>query len=112
MPRHKMIDGVKVQFTAEEETARDAEEKAWADASNTRKLYEIKKIRLQKLKETDYMANSDYTMPSNTKTWRQSLRDIPSNYDSSKYDELLARNADKSSLDYKKLTHSIWTKPS
>ena len=57
------------------------------------------------------MANSDYTMPSNTKTWRQSLRDIPSNYDSSKYDELLARNADKSSVNYKKLTHSIWTKP-
>jgi hypothetical protein len=51
-------------------------------------------------------------MPSNTKTWRQSLRDIPSNYDSSKYDELLARNTDKSSVNYKKLTHSIWTKPS
>ena len=112
MPRHKMIDGVKVQFTAEEETARDAEEKAWADEAPNRKLKEIKKIRLKKLKETDYMANSDYTMPSNIKTWRQSLRDIPSNYDSSKYDELLARNADKSSVNYKKLTHSIWTKPS
>ena len=111
MPRYKMTDGVKVQFTAEEETARDAEEKAWADEAPNRKLKEIKKIRLQKLKETDYMANSDYTMPSNIKTWRQSLRDIPSNYDSSKYDELLARNADKSSLDYKKLTHSIWAKP-
>ena len=112
MPRHKMIDGVKVQFTAEEETARDAEEKAWADEAPNRKLKEIKKIRLQKLKETDYMANSDYTMPRNTKTWRQSLRYIPSNYDSSKYDELLARNADNSSVNYKKLTHSIWTKPS
>ena len=40
-----MIDGVKVQFTAEEETARDAEEKAWADDAPNRKLKEIKKIR-------------------------------------------------------------------
>ena len=28
MPRYHNINGVKVQFTAEEETARDAEEKA------------------------------------------------------------------------------------
>ena len=32
MPRHHMIDGVKVDFTAEEETARDAEELEWANA--------------------------------------------------------------------------------
>jgi hypothetical protein len=31
-----MIDGVKVPFTAEEETARDAEEKAWADGATSR----------------------------------------------------------------------------
>ena len=31
MPRYHNINGVKVQFTAEEETARDAEEQAWAD---------------------------------------------------------------------------------
>ena len=27
MPRYKDVDGVRIQFTAEEETARDAEEK-------------------------------------------------------------------------------------
>ena len=32
MPRHHMINGVKVDFTAEEETARDAEELEWANA--------------------------------------------------------------------------------
>jgi len=32
MARHHMIDGVKVDFTAEEETARDAEELAYANA--------------------------------------------------------------------------------
>ena len=31
MHRHHMIDGVAVPFTQEEETARDAEEKAWAE---------------------------------------------------------------------------------
>ena len=31
MARFKNVDGVDVQFTAEEETARDAEEKEWAD---------------------------------------------------------------------------------
>ena len=31
MPRFKLLDGVNVQFTAEEETARDAEEQAWTD---------------------------------------------------------------------------------
>ena len=31
MPRHHMINNVKVMFTSEEETARDAEELAWAN---------------------------------------------------------------------------------
>ena len=30
MPRFKMVDGVSVQLTADEETARDAEEATWA----------------------------------------------------------------------------------
>ena len=106
------INDIVREMTAEEQAVYDARQQAYIDDGANRKLTQIKQIRLQKLKETDYMANSDYTMPSNIKTWRQSLRDIPSNYDSSKYDELLARNADKSSVNYKKLTHSIWTKPS
>jgi len=78
---------------------------AYANKSDERKLAEIKKVRLQKLEETDYMANSDYTMPSYIKTWRQSLRDIPANNDSSKYDDLLKRD------DNGNLTHTIWTQP-
>ena len=38
MPRYHNINGVKVQFTAEEETARDAEEQARADAAPARAL--------------------------------------------------------------------------
>ena len=33
MPRYHNINGNRVQFTAEEEAARDAEEKAWADGA-------------------------------------------------------------------------------
>ena len=106
MPRYHTTPRGSVQFTAEEETARDAEEKVWTDASADRKLQQIKRIRLGKLKETDYLANSDVTMPANIKTWRQTLRDIPANHtDEAAYDLLLPTDADGV------LTHSIWTKP-
>ena len=36
MPRYHNINGEIVQFTAEEETARDAEEQAWADGALAR----------------------------------------------------------------------------
>jgi len=93
--------------TAEETAEIDAKEKAYTDNGANRKLTEIKQIRLKKLIETDYLANSDVTMPDNIKTWRQSLRDIPANHtDENAYDLLLARDSDG------KLTHSIWSKPS
>ena len=100
------INGVSRPMTAEEQAEYDAKCAAWDSKSAERKLTEIKEIRLNKLKETDYMANSDYTMPDNIKTWRQSLRDIPQdNTTEAKYDELLARDSDG------KLTHTIWEKP-
>ena len=107
MPRHHLINGKKIQFTAEEEAQRDAEEKAWADKSAERKLNAIKQIRLQKLQETDYLALSDVTMSDAVKTWRQTLRDLPQNNTTeAKYDELLARDSDGN------LTHNVWTMPS
>ena len=77
---------------------------AWEGKSGERKLAEIKEIRLQKLKETDYLANSDMTMPDNIKTWRQSLRDIPQNNTTEEqYDLILARDEQGN------LTHAIWS---
>ena len=43
MPRHHMINNVKVLFTAEEETARDAEELAW---TNARPMEDWKEVML------------------------------------------------------------------
>ena len=77
MPRYHNINGVKVQFTAEEETARDAEEKAWADGQLNRDLFELRNKRNRLLSETDYLGLSDNTLASNMKTYRQSLRDVP-----------------------------------
>ena len=93
------------ELSAEEIAVIEADRKEWNDAKPTRQLAAIRKIRNQKLFETDYMALNDYTMPDYIKTWRQSLRDIPANNDSSKYDDLLKRD-DKGNL-----THSIWTQP-
>ena len=76
MPRYHNINGVKVQFTAEEETARDAEEKAWTDDAPTRRMANLRRQRNILLAQTDWMGNSDVTMSDDWKTYRQALRDI------------------------------------
>jgi len=103
------IVGNKVTFvdlTDEQKTQQANETAAWNAKSGERKLTKIKEIRLEKLQETDYLANSDVTMPDNIKTWRQTLRDLPANHtDEAAYDALLARDADGN------LTNSVWSKP-
>ena len=98
-------NGVLRHQTEAEALAMATKFKDWDSKANERKLSEIKSIRLEKLQETDWMSLGDVTMPDYIKTWRQSLRDIPANFDSSKYDDLLARDTNKV------LTHSIWTQP-
>ena len=100
------INGITRVMTASEQAEHDAKEQAYIDNGAVRKLNEIKMIRLQKLQATDYLANSDVTMPDNIKTWRQSLRDLPQNNTTeTQYDALLARDDDGN------LTNSIWSKP-
>ena len=105
MPRHHRIGGKDVPFTAEEEAQWDKQEKEWADNEPTRKITEIRKIRNEKLSETDYLAMSDNTLSDDMKNFRKSMRDIPQDYSEDKYDELLARD------DNGNLTHSVWSKP-
>ena len=81
MPRYHNINGNKVQFTAEEEAARDAEEKAWEDAAPARALANLRAKRNRLLAETDYYALSDITMSDDMKTYRQNLRDLPAGKD-------------------------------
>jgi len=81
MPRYHNINGNRVQFTAEEETARDAEEKAWADGAVARAQANLRSKRNNLLAETDFYALSDVTMSDDMKTYRQELRDLPAGKD-------------------------------
>ena len=81
MPRDHNIDGNQVQFTAEEETARDAEEKAWDDGALARAQANLRQERNRRLAETDFYGNSDVTMSDDMKTYRQALRDLPDGKD-------------------------------
>jgi hypothetical protein len=81
MPRYHNINGNNVQFTAEEETARDNEEAAWANAAPARALADLRNKRNRLLAETDFYGNSDVTMSDDMKTYRQALRDLPDGKD-------------------------------
>ena len=81
MPRYHNINGNRVQFTAEEETARDAEEKAWADGAVGRAQADLRSKRNRLLAETDFYALSDVTLSSDMTTYRQALRDLPAGKD-------------------------------
>ena len=81
MPRYHNINGNRVQFTAEEETARDAEEQAWTDGALARALANMRSTRNQLLAETDFYALSDVTMSEDMTNYRQALRDLPDGLD-------------------------------
>ena len=81
MPRYHNINGNKVQFTEAEETARDNEETAWANAAPARALADLRAKRNRLLAETDYLALSDNTLSDDMKTYRKDLRDLPAGKD-------------------------------
>ena len=81
MPRYHNINGNIVQFTAAEETARDAEEQAWEAGALGRAQANLRSRRNQLLAETDFYALSDVTMSDDMKTYRQELRDLPEGKD-------------------------------
>ena len=92
-------------YTAEEQADYDARMKALNDSIVPRKLEAIRKLRNEKLTETDYLAFADNTLSDEMKTYRQSMRDIPQDYSEADYDNLLARDKQGN------LTHTVWSKP-
>ena len=78
MPRYHNINGQSVQFTADEETARDAEEAAWAASANDRQAAQVREERDVKLAACDWRASSDVALSTEWRTYRQALRDVPS----------------------------------
>ena len=76
MARHHNINGVQVPFTAAEETARDAEELAFANGAFDRAMADLRQKRNSLLTATDYLALSDNTLSADMTTYRQALRDL------------------------------------
>jgi hypothetical protein len=72
----KYVNGVLTDMTAEEISARQAEETAWAAGANDRLAANLRNQRDRLLSETDWMALSDVTMSTEMQSYRQALRDI------------------------------------
>jgi len=77
MARHKMVNGVRIDFTPEEEVARDAEEAVWAAGAFDRAVAGLRTDRTQRLSSTDWYALQDVTMSDAMTAYRQDLRDLP-----------------------------------
>ena len=76
MPRYKLVNGERIQLTAEEEAQRDQEEADWEAGAFDRAMANLRQDRNRKLAETDFYALSDVTMSEDMTTYRQNLRDI------------------------------------
>jgi hypothetical protein len=87
MPRfhNKGLNGGLVAFTAEEETARDAEEATWAEEGPARAMAQLRTKRNAKLVESDWTQYNDSPLTDEAKAeWavhREELRDLPENTD-------------------------------
>jgi len=77
----KIVNGILVDLTAEEISARQAEETAWNNNAFNRAIQNLRNKRNRLLAETDYLALSDNTLSDDMKTYRQDLRDLPSGKD-------------------------------
>ena len=77
MTRHKMVNGVRVDFTPEEVAARDAEEAVWAAGAFDRAIANLREDRNRRLVNTDWYALQDVTLADDMRDYRQALRDLP-----------------------------------
>jgi hypothetical protein len=85
MPRYHNINGNRVQFTEAEETARDNEETAWANAAPARALATLRQKRNSLLTSSDWEIVSELekgnAISTDMKNYRQALRDLPDGKD-------------------------------
>ena len=72
----KLVNGIVVDMTADEISARQAEITAWNNGAFDRAMSKLRAERNSKLAETDYLALSDQTLSADMNTYRQNLRDI------------------------------------
>ena len=78
MARHRIVDGVVVHFTPEEETQRDADEAVELAAAPARAAEELRAKRNQLLTGTDWWVLRGSPTDAQT-AYRTALRDLPAN---------------------------------
>jgi hypothetical protein len=87
MARFHNINGNDIPFTSEEEIARDAEEKLWADGAYDRAAVRLRSERNALLASSDWTGLADSALTSEVsakwKLYRQRLRDLPSGLNTS-----------------------------
>ena len=76
MPRYKLVNGERIQLTAEEEKIIDQQEADWEAGAFDRAIANLRQRRNALLSSTDFYALSDVTMSDKMKQYRQDLRDI------------------------------------
>ena len=72
----KLVDGVEIEMTNAEIALKQAQDKANLEGTLVQRMAHLRNKRNILLAETDWMANSDVTMSSDWRTYRQALRDI------------------------------------
>jgi hypothetical protein len=85
MPRFKLVNGERIQFTAAEEAAKDAEETAWANGAFDRAMADLRAKRNRLLAESDFVMLEDAPIAEGDKaawqTYRNRLRNITNGMD-------------------------------
>ena len=77
MARHKMVDGVRIDLTPEEEAEMDARQAEFAAGAFDRAMVRLREDRNRNLADTDWYALQGVTMSDAMTAYRQDLRDLP-----------------------------------
>ena len=75
----KYLNGERVALSDAEIAEHTAKDTAWTNGATNRIWASIRKERNARLAATDFYALGDVTLQDNMKTYRQALRDLPSN---------------------------------
>ena len=78
MARYKATPDGNVPFTPEEEAEWDVQQAEYLAGADDRAAAKVREERDAKLSATDWTASTDVTMTAEMTTYRQALRDIPS----------------------------------
>ena len=77
MVSQKMIDGVLIDLTPQEQAKRNSETADWNAGANNRKAAEIRAQRNAKIAACDWRVLNDVLNSEPWKVYRQALRDVP-----------------------------------